>query len=292
MHLADVQRNFWGGHAIVGAHLPLAAGMALADKYRGDDGRDAVLLRRRRHQHRLLPRSRSTCPRSGSCPCCGSARTTSTAWAPPSSGPRPSREIRQKAEGYGMPNARVDGHGRAGRSAQAAEKALAAVRGSGPFLLEVMTYRFRGHSMGDPERYRTERRSREVAGGRSDRHLPPPSDSRPRSPDGQGPRCAQEAEVEKRSQTAVALRRSQPDPAPEALFAGHLRRARCVDADGRSSPCARPSPRRCGRRWSATSASSSWAKRSACGAAPTPSPRASTTTSARSACATPPSPKA
>jgi pyruvate dehydrogenase E1 component alpha subunit len=35
MHLADVERNFWGGHAIVGAHLPLAAGMALADKYRG-----------------------------------------------------------------------------------------------------------------------------------------------------------------------------------------------------------------------------------------------------------------
>src|SRR3990170_4954399 len=38
MHLADVKRNFWGGHAIVGAHLPLAAGMALADKYQGKDG--------------------------------------------------------------------------------------------------------------------------------------------------------------------------------------------------------------------------------------------------------------
>ena len=38
MHLIDPDLNFWGGHAIVGAHLPLAAGMAKADKYRGDSG--------------------------------------------------------------------------------------------------------------------------------------------------------------------------------------------------------------------------------------------------------------
>src|SRR4030042_452205 len=38
MHLADVERNFWGGHAVVGAHLPIAAGLALADKYLGKDG--------------------------------------------------------------------------------------------------------------------------------------------------------------------------------------------------------------------------------------------------------------
>ena len=41
MHLADVDLNFWGGHAIVGAHLPLAVGMALADKH---NGKDAVTL--------------------------------------------------------------------------------------------------------------------------------------------------------------------------------------------------------------------------------------------------------
>ena len=34
MHLADVTKNYWGGHAIVGAHLPLAAGLALADQYK------------------------------------------------------------------------------------------------------------------------------------------------------------------------------------------------------------------------------------------------------------------
>src|SRR3990172_11830884 len=41
MHLADVDLNFWGGHAIVGAHLPIATGLAPADKYKG---RDSVTL--------------------------------------------------------------------------------------------------------------------------------------------------------------------------------------------------------------------------------------------------------
>ena len=36
MHLADREKRFWGGYAIVGGHLPLATGIALADKYRGD----------------------------------------------------------------------------------------------------------------------------------------------------------------------------------------------------------------------------------------------------------------
>src|SRR5512147_2662777 len=38
MHMADVKKNFWGGHAIVGSHLPLATGLALGDKYQGSDG--------------------------------------------------------------------------------------------------------------------------------------------------------------------------------------------------------------------------------------------------------------
>jgi pyruvate dehydrogenase E1 component alpha subunit len=64
-------------------------------------------------------------------------------------------EIRQKAEGYGIPNERVDGMNVIAVM-EAAEKALKRVRaGEGPYFLEIMTYRFQGHSMGDPERYRT-----------------------------------------------------------------------------------------------------------------------------------------
>ena len=63
-------------------------------------------------------------------------------------------QIRQKAEGYGMANDRVDGMD-VMKVYEASQKAIEYVRTKGePFLLEIMTYRFRGHSMGDPERYR------------------------------------------------------------------------------------------------------------------------------------------
>ena len=63
-------------------------------------------------------------------------------------------EIRQKAEGYGMKNGEVNGMD-VMAVYEAAKEAIDFVRKEGqPFLLEVDTYRFRGHSMGDPERYR------------------------------------------------------------------------------------------------------------------------------------------
>lgn len=63
-------------------------------------------------------------------------------------------EIRQKAEGYGIPNDRVDGMNLI-NVREAAKEALDDIRsGNGPHFLEIITYRYRGHSMGDPERYR------------------------------------------------------------------------------------------------------------------------------------------
>ena len=61
-------------------------------------------------------------------------------------------EIRQKAQGYDIPNERVNGMDVI-EVRMAAEKHLEYVRsGNGPFFLEAVTYRYRGHSMGDPER--------------------------------------------------------------------------------------------------------------------------------------------
>ncbi len=63
-------------------------------------------------------------------------------------------EIRQKAEGYGMKNGQVDGMD-VTKVYEASKEALKFVRENAqPYLLEIDTYRFRGHSMGDPERYR------------------------------------------------------------------------------------------------------------------------------------------
>jgi pyruvate dehydrogenase E1 component alpha subunit len=215
MHLADVGVNFWGGHAIVGAHLPLAAGMALADKYRHSDavtlcffGDGATNIG---YFHESLNLSKVwQLPVLWICENNQYGMGTAVDRASAVS------EIRQKAEGYGMANARVDGMNVL-EVRQAAEKALAAVRQSGPFLLEVLTYRFRGHSMGDPERYRT---SDEVQRWQQDdpigvyrRHLLDQKIVTAKALDA--------AEVEAEDQVAAAVRFAEesPEPAPEALFA-------------------------------------------------------------------------
>jgi pyruvate dehydrogenase E1 component alpha subunit len=62
--------------------------------------------------------------------------------------------MQQKAEGYGMTRKKVDGMDLM-KVREAALEALEHIRaGKGPYFLEIITYRFRGHSMGDPERYR------------------------------------------------------------------------------------------------------------------------------------------
>jgi pyruvate dehydrogenase E1 component alpha subunit len=153
MHLADINLHFWGGHAIVGAHIPLATGLALADKYRG--GNNATLCffgdgaSNIGYFHEGLNLAGVwdlpivfICENNQY----GMGTAVDRASAVP--------EIRQKAAAYGMPSDQVDGMELLAVR-EAVGKALDFVRsGQGPFFLEVHTYRYRGHSMGDPERYR------------------------------------------------------------------------------------------------------------------------------------------
>jgi pyruvate dehydrogenase E1 component alpha subunit len=154
MHMADVGKNFWGGHAIVGAHLPIAAGMALGDRYQGRDsvticmfGDGATNIG---YFHEALNLSK-VWNLSVLWVCENNLYGMGTAVDRASA----VSEIRQKAEGYLIPNSRVDGMD-VMKVYEAAHKAIEMVRtNKSPYFLEVETYRFRGHSMGDPERYRT-----------------------------------------------------------------------------------------------------------------------------------------
>jgi len=153
MHMADTEKNMWGGHAIVGGHLPIASGLALGDQYAGNDnvticmfGDGATNIG---YFHEALNLAKTwnlrvlwVCENNqyGM----GTAVERASAVS----------EIRQKAEGYGMKNSRVDGMD-VMKVYEAAMEAIEYVRKeSHPYLLEVVTYRYRGHSMGDPERYR------------------------------------------------------------------------------------------------------------------------------------------
>jgi pyruvate dehydrogenase E1 component alpha subunit len=153
MHMADTGKNFWGGHAIVGGHLPVAAGLALGDQYAENDnvticmfGDGATNIG---YFHEALNLARTwglrvlwVCENNKYGMGTSVERASAVA------------EIRRKAEGYGMQNAQVDGMD-VMKVYEAACEAIAYVRTKGdPFFLEVDTYRYRGHSMGDPERYR------------------------------------------------------------------------------------------------------------------------------------------
>jgi pyruvate dehydrogenase E1 component alpha subunit len=153
MHLADVQRNFWGGHAIVGAHLPIAAGLALGDQYQGNNAVTICMFGDGATNigffHEALNLSKVwNLPVLWVCENNQYGMGTAVERASAVS------EIRQKALGYDMANSRVDG-----MDVIAVREATLAVleqirSGAGPHLMEVVTYRYRGHSMGDPERYR------------------------------------------------------------------------------------------------------------------------------------------
>jgi len=153
MHIADVEKNFWGGHAIVGAHLPIATGLALGDHYQKNDGVTICMFgdgaTNIGYFHEALNLSKVwNLPLLWVCENNQYGMGTAVERASAVS------EIRQKAEGYGIPNDRVDGMDVL-KVREAGLKALETVRTEkGPYFLEVITYRFRGHSMGDPERYR------------------------------------------------------------------------------------------------------------------------------------------
>ncbi len=215
MHMADVERNFWGGHAIVGAHLPIAAGMALADQYSGSNGVTICMFGDGATNigffHEALNLSKVwNLPVLWVCENNRYGMGTAVKRASAVD------EIRQKANGYGIPNAAVDGMD-VMAVRQAAGEALEKIRaGEGPFLLEALTYRFRGHSMGDPERYRDSSEVKKwqendpigiyraylTAEGLA---IEPELD-------------AIENSVEEEVQAAVQFAESSPEPAPEELF--------------------------------------------------------------------------
>jgi len=155
MHMADVEKNMWGGHAIVGGHLPIASGLALGDQYAGNDnvticmfGDGATNIG---YFHEALNLAKTWNLRVlWVCENNQYGMGTSVERASAVS------EIQQKAVGYGMTGERIDGMDVL-TVYEASHKAIELVRSSStPVLLEIMTYRFRGHSMGDPERYRTQ----------------------------------------------------------------------------------------------------------------------------------------
>jgi pyruvate dehydrogenase E1 component alpha subunit len=154
MHLFDMERRFLGGYGIVGGNLPLATGVALACEYSGTD--DAVICM-----------FGDGATNQGTF---GESMNMAALWKVPvvfmvinnqfGMGTALERhsavtDLSKKAEGYGVPGSQCDGMDVLDVHAATSEALRKAREERQPQLLEAVTYRFRGHSMADPEEYRT-----------------------------------------------------------------------------------------------------------------------------------------
>ena len=153
MHLFDAKTRFCGGNAIVGGGLPLAIGLALADKMQNRKAVTACFfgegaVAEGEFHESLNLAALWKLPVLFVCENNLYAMGTALRYT------ESKMEIASKGDGYGIANAVVDGMDVLAVS-EATVKAIATVRAGQPFLLECRTYRFRAHSMFDAELYRS-----------------------------------------------------------------------------------------------------------------------------------------
>jgi pyruvate dehydrogenase E1 component alpha subunit len=154
MHFFDVERRFYGGYAIVGGGLPIAVGLALADKLQGGGALtacffgDGAVVEGEFHESMNLAALWHL-------PVLFLYENNLYAMGTGIERSQAQLDMELRARGYGVPARTVDGMDVLAVE-DAVHQAADAVRGGGgPQLVELKTYRFRAHSMADPELYRS-----------------------------------------------------------------------------------------------------------------------------------------
>jgi pyruvate dehydrogenase E1 component alpha subunit len=154
MHMFSAEKHFYGGHGIVAAQVPLGAGLAFSDKYKGNDNVTfAYFGDGAANQGQIYETFNMAAlwdlpvifviENNQYAMGTSQVRSTSTP------------DLYTRGEAFGIKGEIVDGMNILAVK-EASEKAVAHCRaGKGPYVLEVKTYRYRGHSMSDPAKYRT-----------------------------------------------------------------------------------------------------------------------------------------
>ena len=154
MHMFSAEKHFYGGHGIVAAQVPLGAGLAFSDQYKGNDNvtftyfGDGAANQGQVYETfnmAALWKLPVVFVIENNQYAMGTSQQRSTS----------SPDIHTRGIAFGIPGEAVDGMDVLAVK-EAGEKAVAHCRaGKGPYILEMMTYRYRGHSMSDPAKYRT-----------------------------------------------------------------------------------------------------------------------------------------
>ncbi len=154
MHMFDKERNLFGGHGIVGAQIPLGAGIAFADKYRKEDNVTLCFFGDGAARQGALHESFNMAM-TWKLPVIYIIENNNYAMGTSVERTSNVTDLTKLGLSYEMPSEAVDGmspEAVADAIARAAERAR---KGEGPTLLDIRTYRYKGHSMSDPQKYRT-----------------------------------------------------------------------------------------------------------------------------------------
>ena len=217
MHIFDADRRFMGGWGIVGGNVPIGAGFALACSYRGD------------HEVTLCELGDGATNQGTFSETLNLAAlwhlpivflVTNNRFGMGTSIERHSAvtDLVRKGEGLGVEGMRVDGMDVCATQAAVAEAVEITRSEQRPMLVEALTYRFRGHSMADPERYRTKEQVEQW------RERDPIENYAKRLTDAglltEESRARLETEAMAEIDAAAAFADSSPAPAPETLHDG------------------------------------------------------------------------
>jgi pyruvate dehydrogenase E1 component alpha subunit len=154
MHYFSKEHRFFGGHGIVGGQIGLGAGIAFADQYQGNDRVTVTMFGDGAARQGMLHETFNMamtwklpvifiCENNGYAMGTSVARTSNV------------QDMSKLGAAYEMPSFNVDGMKPETVHNALLEAAERARKGAGPTYLNIMTYRYKGHSMSDPQKYRT-----------------------------------------------------------------------------------------------------------------------------------------
>jgi pyruvate dehydrogenase E1 component alpha subunit len=154
MHMFSMEKHFYGGHGIVGAQVSLGTGLAFANRYRGNDNVSLAYFGDGAANQGQVYESFNMAE-LWKLPVVYVIENNRYAMGTSVSRASAQADFSKRGASFNIPGKQVDGMDvRAVKAA--ADEAVAWCRaGNGPFILEMQTYRYRGHSMSDPAKYRT-----------------------------------------------------------------------------------------------------------------------------------------
>ncbi|MPZ58670.1 MAG: pyruvate dehydrogenase (acetyl-transferring) E1 component subunit alpha [Rhizobiales bacterium] len=154
MHMFSVEKGFYGGHGIVGAMVPLGTGLAFANRYRGNDNVSLTYFGDGAANQGQVYESFNMAE-LWKLPVVYIIENNRYAMGTSIDRASATTDLSKRGLSFNIPGEQVDGMDVRAVKAAGAKAVQWCREGNGPYILEMLTYRYRGHSMSDPVKYRT-----------------------------------------------------------------------------------------------------------------------------------------